>query len=121
TSRWLDTSMPRSLKAFLAAAGFLLGLGAATVAFGQAPDSLLDPAPLRRSPLTWTQTEREFGFPHWDWVYSGRVVQRGPTPRPLPAGPPIAGLAAGTAGARELERFIADKNVAGLIVLQDGK
>jgi CubicO group peptidase (beta-lactamase class C family) len=115
--------MPRSLKAFRAGSMVLpLVLGSAAALSAQAADSLLDPAPLRRSSLTWTQAEREFGYPHWGWIFSGRVVERGSRPpHPLPPGAPLAAFAPGTPGARELERFIAEQNVAGLIVLQDGK
>ena len=78
------------------------------------------PATLRRSSFTWTQAEREFGFAHWDAVFSGRPVARGAQVRALPAGPPLAAFAPGTAGAQALDRFIVEEKVAGLIVLRNG-
>ena len=86
----------------------------------QTAPSAMDPAGLRRSSFTWTQPEREFGFAHWDAVYSGRLVARGAEVRELAAGPPLAALAAGTPGAQALERFIAEEKVAGLLIMQDG-
>ncbi|MBK6795987.1 MAG: hypothetical protein IPG76_04095 [Acidobacteria bacterium] len=79
-----------------------------------------DPATLRRSSLIWTQAEREFGFAHWESVYSGRTVPRGAQVRELPTGAPLAALRPGTSGAEALERFIVDEKVAGLIVLHNG-
>src|SRR5262245_21169237 len=111
---------PRSLGK-VAGYALLFAVTAIAKAQAQAADSLPDPAPLRRSALTWTQAEREFGFPHYDRVFGGRVVDRGPTSKPLPAGPPLSGFAAGTAAGQELERFIVEQKVAGLIVLNDGK
>ena len=113
--------MPNALAARLSriVALLLILTGAATVA-AQTPAPGIDPASLRRSNLTWNQAEREFGFRHWDWVFGGRVVERGSTVRPLRAGAPFPGLAAGSPGGEELDRFIADQKVAGLIVLQDG-
>jgi CubicO group peptidase (beta-lactamase class C family) len=114
--------MPKLLLARLTppAALVLVLAGGATVA-AQTPAPTFDPASLRRSNLTWSQEEREFGFRHWDWVFGGRVVERGSTVRQLLVAAPFRGLAAGTPAAAELERFIADQKVAGLIVLQDGK
>lgn len=80
----------------------------------------MDPATLRRSSFTWTQPEREFGFAHWDLVFSGRVVRRGAKPRPIPIGRTLGAFSAGP-GARDLDTFIADQKVAGLIVIVDGK
>ena len=79
-----------------------------------------DPATLRRSSFTWTQAEREFGFAHWDAIYSGRTVPRGAQVRELSAGAPLAALRPGMPGAEALDRFIVDEKVAGLIVLQNG-
>ena len=80
-----------------------------------------DAASLRRlSSFSWTQVQLQFGFAHWDEVFPARIIQRGPSVRPLPAGKPIAALADGTPGAQELERFIAEQKVAGLIMVQDG-
>ena len=92
-----------------------------TSVVAQSSKTNVDPAALRRSSFTWTQAEREFGFAHWDWVYAGRVVDRGAKERPLPIGRPLSRFRAGTGDAAELERFIDDEKVAGMIVLHNGK
>jgi CubicO group peptidase (beta-lactamase class C family) len=92
----------------------------ATNGAGQASTNAPDPATLRRSSFTWSQAEREFGFAHWDAVYSGRLVPRGIQVRGLPSGTPLASLSPGTVGAQAIDRFINDEKVAGLIVLQNG-
>jgi hypothetical protein len=79
-----------------------------------------DAATISRDSFTWNQAEREFGFAHWDEIYPARVVARGHRVRPLPIGRPIAALAPGTVGSQELERFITEEKVAGMLVLQDG-
>lgn len=99
--------------------GVLTALSAASGA-GQSSTNTPDPATLRRSSFTWSQAEREFGFAHWDAVYSGRLVPRGAQVRDLPSGTPFASLRLGKAGAQALDRFIKDEMVAGLIVLQNG-
>jgi CubicO group peptidase (beta-lactamase class C family) len=81
----------------------------------------LDPATLRRSSFTWSQAEREYGFAHWDSIFSGRVVERGAHVRELPVAAPLSSFAPGTPGAKALDTFIADQAVAGLIVLQNGQ
>jgi CubicO group peptidase (beta-lactamase class C family) len=98
----------------------LLVVFCATTAVARTPIGPPDPVSLRRSPFSWNQAEREVGFAHWDAIFPGRVVQSGSRVRPLPSGRAIAGLSPGTPGARELERFITDQKVAGLIVLHRG-
>jgi CubicO group peptidase (beta-lactamase class C family) len=111
--RWSQGSVTAGCVAALAAASALLGAA-------QPAPHALDAATLRRSSFTWTQAEREFGFAHWDAVFSGRPVARGVTVRALPEGPPLAAFVSGTAGAQALARFIAEEKVSGLIVLQNG-
>lgn len=109
-------------KTFIAIAWLNFAAALVTAQTGAVTRSpAIDPATLRRSSFTWTQAEREFGFAHWDRVYSGRVVSRGAVVRRLPNGKPFAGFKAGTSGARYLERFILDEKVAGIIVLHSGK
>jgi hypothetical protein len=110
-----------SLARLTAPLALLFVLAGGRNAAAQAADRSIDPATLRRSNLTWNQAEREFGFRHWDWVFGGRIVERGSTVKELPVAAPFTGLAAGTPAGDELERFIVEQKVAGLIVLQDGK
>jgi hypothetical protein len=99
----------------LAAVGLAAGIAA------QSPPSVRSINELRRSSFTWNPAEIEFGFANWDRVFPGREVRRGARVRELPAGPPIVALSSGTAGGDELERFITEQKVAGLIVLSEGR
>ena len=77
---------------------------------------------LRARPLAaWTQEEREYVFPRWTFVRATRPVKRGARVHALPDGGPLAALALGGALAARLDRFIADENVAGMMILVDGK
>jgi CubicO group peptidase (beta-lactamase class C family) len=98
----------------------LLVAGVASETVAQSAANPIDPATLRRSSFTWTQAEREFGFAHWDSVYAGRSVARGDNLHALPAGKPIAAFEPGQPGAKALDAFIVEQQVAGLIILQDG-
>lgn len=90
-------------------------------AIAQGARPLVDPESLRRSSFTWSQAELEYGFSHWDAVFSGRVVPRGENVRKLPLGKPLSAFGPGTPGSQTLEQYIADEKVAGLLVMQDGK
>jgi len=63
--------------------------------------------------LFWSQEERDRHFPAMETLFPGTVAAASPTPRPLPAGAPLT-LA-------EADAYMAANNVAGLIVLQDGR
>lgn len=65
--------------------------------------------------LFWSQAERDANFPAMEKLFPGHVVKAGRKVHPLPAGTPLAIPAA------EVDAYIAAQNVAGLIVLQDGK
>jgi len=65
--------------------------------------------------LFWSQAERDANFPHMERLFPIRTVAASRRPRPLPAGEPLPIPEA------EVDAFIAAQNVAGLIVLQDGK
>ena len=103
----------------LSAAGLLMALSA-SAGVSQTPATTIDPASLRRSSFTWNQAEIEYGFAHWDLVFPSRPVPRGARVHDLPQGKPIAALAVGTPGAQQLEQYIAEQKVAGLIILQNG-
>lgn len=65
--------------------------------------------------LFWSQAQRDANFPHMEKVFPGHIAKAGKKVRPLPKGKPLA-IAEG-----EIESFLADQNVGGLIVLKDGK
>jgi CubicO group peptidase (beta-lactamase class C family) len=65
--------------------------------------------------LFWSQEKRDANFPHMEKIFPGHIVKAGGKVRALPAGKPLPFSDA------ELDAFIAGQNIAGLIVLQDGK
>lgn len=65
--------------------------------------------------LFWSQAQRDANFPHMEKLFPGHIVKAGGKVRALPAGTPLAFPQA------DLDAFIADQNIAGLIVLKDGK
>lgn len=81
----------------------------------------LDPKSLPRSSFSWNEAELEVGLAHWDKVFPVRQVPRGTEVHPLPNGQPLAAFSSGGAQEEELERFIVEQKVSGLIVLHDGE
>ncbi len=79
-----------------------------------------DSASLPRSSFAWNQAELEAGLAHWDEVFPGREVRRGSQVNELAPGNALAPFSAGGPWEEELERFIAEQRVAGLIVLHRG-
>jgi CubicO group peptidase (beta-lactamase class C family) len=65
--------------------------------------------------LFWSQAQRDANFPNMERIFPGHVVKAGGRVRALPAGKPLGVPEA------DVDAFIAAQNVAGLIVLQDGK
>lgn len=75
----------------------------------------------KKIPSDWTQAEREWGFRQWDLLGPTRPVRTGAAAKPLPPGPPMAGFAEGTRGARQLAGYTSEHKLAGLVVLQGGR
>ena len=71
--------------------------------------------------LTWNQAEREKNFASMETLFLTRTVRAGSRPHPLDAGTTLAAYAPGGAKAAELDQFLKDQKVAGVLVLQDGK
>ncbi|HVJ02395.1 MAG TPA: serine hydrolase domain-containing protein [Sphingomonas sp.] len=65
--------------------------------------------------LFWSQSQRDANFPHMEKIFPGHIVKAGGKVRALPAGRPLP------VDAAAVDAFIAAQNVAGLIVVQDGK
>lgn len=65
--------------------------------------------------LFWSPEERLKNFPAMEKVFPGHVVKAGGKVKPLPDGAPLPIATA------EVDAFMAAQNVAGLLVLQDGK
>jgi CubicO group peptidase (beta-lactamase class C family) len=70
---------------------------------------------------TWTHEEIRWGLGNYDQIWDARVVPAGSSTRLLEAGPSISGLENGSAGGRELDRYLKDQSVVGLLILQDGR
>lgn len=121
------TSLPRrKILLHSLGAAFIMLANRPADALGQSPNlkTSLNPSMLRRSSFLWTQAEREYGFAHWDQVFSGRIVETNPNPNPhpLPTGLAIDQfLDAQPDGSGCIENFIAQNKVAGLIILHKGK
>lgn len=65
--------------------------------------------------LFWSQEERLRNFPAMEKIFPGNTVRAGGKVKPLPEGTPLPIAAA------DVDAFMAAQNVAGLLVLQDGK
>ncbi|MCW3837913.1 serine hydrolase domain-containing protein [Sphingomonas canadensis] len=102
-------------KWLMALAAFAL---AGTAAAQTVPQDAEGIARLRRAGaevLFWSQDQRDRNFPAMETIFPTRVVRAGGAVRALPAGTPLPVSDADVAA------FIAAQNVAGLIVIQDGK
>lgn len=65
--------------------------------------------------LFWSQEERDRNFPNMEKIFPVHAVKASDSPHALPAGTPLPVADA------DIDAFIAKQNVAGLIVLHDGK
>ncbi len=65
--------------------------------------------------LFWNQTQRDANFRNMEGSFPGHVVKAGGRVHPLPAGP-VLPISDG-----DVDAYMTSQNVAGLIVLQDGK
>jgi CubicO group peptidase (beta-lactamase class C family) len=93
----------------LAAAGLLLAMPAVPA---PAQDALHND---RAQVLFWSQEQRDSNFRRMQEIFPAVTINAGRKVRGLPAGRPLP------VDSADVDRFIASQNVAGLIVLQDGK
>ena len=103
------------LKRVLTAALLLAALPASTQL--AVPKDAQSREALRRAGaevLFWNQAQRDRNFRAMERIFPTLAVRAG-TPRPLPRGRTLP------IRSPELDRFIAAQNIAGLIVLQDGR
>jgi CubicO group peptidase (beta-lactamase class C family) len=68
--------------------------------------------------LFWDQAQRDRNFRSMETLVPTRTVEAGGRPRPLPAG---VSLEAALGGAPAIDSILAANNIAGLLVLQDGR
>ena len=109
--------MKRQLLGALALAGVAM---IPVQGFGQAqPATAPDEATQRQvgaEILFWSQAQRDSNFPAMEKMFPGNVIKADPAKaRKLPTGTPLPMAAA------DVDAFMTSMNVAGLIVLQDGK
>jgi len=98
--------------------GLSIGLALGSFSFAQVTS---DPDSLSKNAFQWNQEERELGFLHFDEVFDGREVPRGDKVHELPQGKPIIAFVEDGEKERELEAFLTEQKVAGLLILQEGK
>lgn len=106
------------MKAWLVAGALALAGCAQTPPPPAAPPPAAETARLQQvgaAVLFWSQAERDANFPHMERIFPTNPVRAGRRVRPLPQGEPLPIPAA------EVDAYIAANNVAGLIVVQDGK
>lgn len=112
------------MKNWLLASAIAFGTLAGNAALAQAvpsPEVQIQPGDnsgLRKvgaEVLFWSQAQRDANFPHMERLFPGHVVRAGAKAHPLPTGKPLALPEA------DVDAFIAQQNIAGLIVLKDGK
>jgi CubicO group peptidase (beta-lactamase class C family) len=65
--------------------------------------------------LFWSQAQRDANFRQMEKLFPAVTIKAGGKVRALPKGRPLSLPAA------DIDKYVADQNVAGLIVLQDGK
>lgn len=76
---------------------------------------------LSKNTFGWNQEEKEFGFAHFDEVFKTRDVLKGKKVHQLPQGTAITAFSKGGQKEKELDVFIREQKVAGILILQDGK
>ncbi len=89
--------------------------------FSSLAQSIYNPASLPKNSGQWNQEELELGFLHYDEVFKSREVPNGSKVHKLPQELPIAAFNAGGEKGKQLEDFMTEQKVAGLLILQDGK
>ena len=92
-----------------------------TSASSSLAQGITNPDSLSKNSFGWNQEEREFGFSHFDQVFKARDVPRGNKVHKLPQAIAIAAFSKGGQKEKELEAFMTEQKVAGLLILQDGK
>ncbi|WP_235364803.1 serine hydrolase domain-containing protein [Sphingomonas sp. ERG5] len=105
----------------MALAGYATHIETSTAQAVESPDVRLstgDADKLRSAGATilfWSQAQRDQNFPAMEKLFPGHVVSAGGKVHPLPQGKPLP------LDAAAVDAYMAAQNVAGLIVLQDGK
>ena len=80
-----------------------------------------DPDSISKNSFTWSPEVLEYGFLHYDEIYTGREVAHGDNVYELKQGPPIAAFSEGGEKEEVFSSFVTDEKVAGLLILQSGE
>jgi CubicO group peptidase (beta-lactamase class C family) len=75
---------------------------------------------ISKNSFGWNQEEKEFAFAHFDQIFNTRDVPKGSKVHKLPQGTSIAAFNKSGQKEKELETFIKEQKVAGILILQDG-
>ena len=79
------------------------------------PDELVELRKASAQVLFWDQDTRSANFRRMDALFPGTTAEASPSPRALPKGAPLPFDEAA------IDAFMKDQNVAGLMMIQDGK
>ena len=96
-------------------------LVAVAAAHAQQGAPVREPASKAAAILTWPVAQRERYIAALDSFFLTRTVKAGPRPHVLDRGRPLPAFAAGGQRASDLDRFMSEQRVRGVLVLQDGK
>ncbi len=79
-----------------------------------------NPDSVSKNTFVWNQEEKEFGFAHFDEIFKTRKVSKGRKVHKLTEGTAIAAFSKGGQKEKELDAFITEQKVAGMLILQNG-
>jgi CubicO group peptidase (beta-lactamase class C family) len=71
--------------------------------------------------FSWTQAQKIAFYPKMDSLFPALIARRGTVVHDLPLGAPLTTLTPTPAAVQTLTDFIASQQVAGLLIIQDGK
>ena len=108
--------MPSATSIRILAVAALIALG------GAQAGAAVDPSLPSGNILFWPPAQRPAGFSHMEKIYPTKTVKAGGTPYPLPKAPHELKISYTVAGkAMTTDSFMAANNVAGLLVIKDGR
>ncbi len=103
------------MKRLVLAAALIVAGAAASAQVAITPDNATKLRQVGAEVLFWSQQQRDQNFREMEKIFPGHVVKAGKKVLPLPSGKPLA-ITEG-----DIETAMTDLNMAGLIVVQDGK
>jgi CubicO group peptidase (beta-lactamase class C family) len=71
--------------------------------------------------LTWSQAQKIAFYPKMDSLFPAHIARRGAAVHDLPIGAPLTGLTPTPAAAQALTDYITSQQVAGLLIIQNGR